>query len=129
VNDLEAYLSYCRSDGRVLEGYSLEEAKMDIDFRGIEYVRRYPNEKVECCMKNHQLGINEEGQLVACCAVTSKHKEYNMGDILTMTKEDIFRLQRSAPICKECEKYNYSILYSGSKIYGKRLAELRRKVM
>jgi hypothetical protein len=115
-NDLQAYLSYCRSGGRALEGYDLEDAQKDIDLERMKHIMTCIQDKEYGCGMKELLVITEEGHLSQCCFITSKHKEYDMGDILTLSKKDILRLKRQAPICKECEKYN--ILYLVRNFFG-----------
>jgi wyosine [tRNA(Phe)-imidazoG37] synthetase (radical SAM superfamily) len=109
VIDLQAHLSYSRSDGRVLEGYNREETQRDIDLERMRYIQEHADKEFRCGLKEWLI-ITEDGHLAQCCFVTSKHKEYDLGDILTLSKKDILRLKREAPICKECEKYNIPYL-------------------
>jgi hypothetical protein len=114
LNDLQAHLSYFRSNGKILEGYNLEEAKQDIDFERIKRLSQLAPKSFSCPMKQPSfLVITEEGCLAQCCMVTSKHREYHRGDILALSKKDIATLKKTAPICKECEKYNFPYFFYG----------------
>jgi hypothetical protein len=118
VIDLQAYLSYCRSGGKILEGYNLEEVRKDLI--GFDDDLIFAKNSKKCCWMMHpaHLTITEEGQLAQCCVISSNCKEYNMGDILTLSKEDITRLKANAPICKECEGYGlpYYLFYGMRKV-------------
>ncbi|MDR1267612.1 MAG: radical SAM protein [Holosporales bacterium] len=118
VKDLQACLSYCRSGGKDLEGYDLEEAKRDIDFDVINrtLAKPFPHTTPSSCPFAYGTVVNEEGQLRMCCMMSSKNKEHSMGDILTLTKKEIMHRKQSGAICRECLQYHIpSIFHSGSK--------------
>jgi MoaA/NifB/PqqE/SkfB family radical SAM enzyme len=107
--DAPAMLSYAKSGGKELEGYNLEEARRDLKFeRFYEEGRKIP---FDCRLPGRLLCIDVNGQLLPCCIVSSKDPgHYNMGDILAMSKEDIFTRLRAAikelAFCRGCKRYN-----------------------
>ncbi|MDR1266943.1 MAG: hypothetical protein LBJ70_00975 [Holosporales bacterium] len=116
LNDLQGHLSYCRSGGKEIEGYSLEGTKKDIDFERVERICANSPPGFSCGMKGPSfLVITEEGQLAQCCMVTSKHAEYRLGDILTMSKKEIARRKKSCALslCKECEECGFAYFFAG----------------
>lgn len=54
------------------------------------------------CFMWDQIVIDENGQLLLCCGMTSQDQEHVLGNILSMTTEEIFRKKSLDPICPTC---------------------------
>ena len=98
INDGHMMINYLKTGN--LDGY--ESANIDLDLKKFHRVLSKCKEE-QCFMKKSYIVINESGNLSLCCGVTSQDKEYNLGNILELGKEDIFLL-KNAPLCNVCEK-------------------------
>jgi len=54
------------------------------------------------CEQFKFISINEKAELLACCAVPSYHKDYSLGNILQLSKEEIYKRRIHMPVCKKC---------------------------
>ncbi|MDR2412477.1 MAG: hypothetical protein LBD66_02635 [Holosporales bacterium] len=103
-NDFSFYLNYYRSGGRNLSGYALEDLEHDFAWEKMRSL--LDQRKASCsCGYERSVVITETGQLAQCCMVASEQENRQMGDILTMTLEDILRAKKHDPICQECKSY------------------------
>lgn len=57
------------------------------------------------CPQFNILAVNEYGNLLTCCGLTRHHKNYEIGNVLEMNVEKIYREKRNAPVCKKCLTY------------------------
>ena len=54
------------------------------------------------CPSWDQLAIDETGQLLLCCGMTSHDSDHVLGNILEMSAEEIWETKPSDAFCREC---------------------------
>lgn len=87
--------------------YNLEEVYQDIDFEREQRIFKCfsPEEdKISDCRQMKILTIGEAGQLVGCCGLYSKYKEYDLGNFLEMDKKKVYQLKHTMKVCVQCCK-------------------------
>ncbi len=101
LNDLSEMLSF--SQGRLAGARQVQAQKdlfLDYIYRELDYHKQRSQEYL-CFMKD-QLVIDENGQVLLCCGMSSFDREHVLGNILEMSSEEIFRKKSLDPICPIC---------------------------
>ena len=76
----------------------------------------YVNEKTEempkdfRCPQNDILVINEECNVLTCCALDRNHAEYSLGSVFDFSIEKIRDLKSKQKVCNKCLKIGLSYL-------------------
>lgn len=100
-NDLPEMLSFTKNN---LPETRLKQAQSDLFLDHIsQSLNRHKQQTKNCrCFMWDQLVIDENGQLLLCCGMTSHDHEHVLGNILEMSSEDIFSKKSLSPICPSC---------------------------
>ena len=100
----DGYASMKFIETGIIEGYDFHKITKDIDLERMQYLFKYYAKKGVKCPLKSQLTINESSQLCLCVVVTSKNKEYNLGNILEMSKSEILEANNTQKLCNYCEE-------------------------
>lgn len=60
------------------------------------------NKNYRCLWPENRLVIDEDLNYVTCCLLPKEHKNYSIGSVENLTKNELHRLKTSQHVCKEC---------------------------
>ena len=101
LNDLPEMLSFAQ--GRLSETRQ-RQAQSDLFLEHISQELAYYKQRSKHyrCFMRDQLVIDESGQLLLCCGMSAFDQEHVLGNILEMSREDVFRKKSLDLICPIC---------------------------
>jgi MoaA/NifB/PqqE/SkfB family radical SAM enzyme len=103
-----AYLNDCVEMWDFVKGNLPRErmasVKKDISLshmrKGIAYSKS--KSKDYYCPAWDHITLDETGQLLLCCGTTRYDSKYILGNLLEMSKDEIWQRKKNHPVCKEC---------------------------
>ena len=60
------------------------------------------NQNYKCFYMKNTIVIDENLDYATCCILPRNHRNYNIGNLKLLSKEELIRRKESQPICREC---------------------------
>lgn len=104
LNDVERMIDI-RERGAPLERLSSEFRYLDLEkvfSRMEELAGKQPDYS---CPQDRTIVVGETGRLRGCCVIHPDHPEADLGDILKLSRREIFKRKRRMKTCSKCRRF------------------------
>lgn len=114
-NGLDMYMKYMKSE---MEYTQLKKASSELMLYYIyDLLQNIPNE-YRCPQVEEILAIDENCDVLTCCAIEKGMKEYSIGNLFNLSLEEIVELKRKQSICEECSRLGvHYLIHNPKQVY------------